>query len=91
MLINKPNTMFENTMFSTSAKVQNIWNPITTSRSLIRDMDTSFCENYDEPGVPNVILGGMSMEQKSILSPSYDHKYSYELEGTSAHNIKRKF
>ena len=54
-------------------------------------MDTSFCERYDEPGVDQVHLKGISMEVSSCLSPQYDHKYCDEVEGTSARNIKRKF
>jgi hypothetical protein len=60
ILINKPNTMFENTIFSTSEKVKEIRNPEITTRSLMRDMDTSFCEKYDEPGVDQVQLKGIS-------------------------------
>ena len=60
-----------------------------TARSIL-DIDTSFNERYDEPGVDVNILSGISQDQRSILHQNFDYKYLDFIEGTSARNIKRQ-
>lgn len=59
-LINKPMSMWEATHLTTSSKVQAIQDPGQTAESIVKDLDTSFCHNYDMPGVDSIKLKGIS-------------------------------
>ena len=90
IILNKPLSMFESTHLQTSSKAQMLADPEETAMSIIKNLDTSFCEKYDEPGVDPKTLRGISMNQISILDDEFDYQYIEEMEGTSARNIKRK-
>jgi len=55
--------MWDGTHLVTSSKVHAIQDPEKTAVGIIRDLDTSFCQNYDQPGVDNVYLNGISQHQ----------------------------
>lgn len=43
--------MFEGTHLNTSSKVHELQDAFSTTKGIIHELDTSFCERYDEPGV----------------------------------------
>lgn len=90
MLINKPASMFEGTHLQTSSRVHEIQDACETTKSIIQDLDTSFCERYDEPGVSGAALRTISQNHKSIIHRNFDYTYLQMIEGTSPMNIKRK-
>ena len=61
--------------------------PVQTTQDLL-DVDTSMCENYDEPGVNTARLSKISMNLPTQIK--YDYFYNEDLEGTSAKNVARK-
>mmetsp|Transcript_38496 Transcript_38496/g.58589 ORF Transcript_38496/g.58589 Transcript_38496/m.58589 type:complete len:98 (+) Transcript_38496:522-815(+) len=61
MIINKPLSMFESTHLQTSSRAQAIADPEETTIKILNDIDTSFTEKYDEPGVDVIKLGTISM------------------------------
>lgn len=83
--------MWDGTHLVTSSKVHAIQDPEKTAVGIIRDLDTSFCQNYDQPGVDNVYLNGISQHQQSAIHEDFDYAYMEELEGVSARNNKRKY
>lgn len=64
MLINKPMSLFLDTHFQTSIKVKELMDPVQTTQEIL-DVDTSMCENYDEPGVNTARLSKISMNMPS--------------------------
>jgi len=90
MILNKPKTMFEGTHLLTSSKVHEIQDAAETTKSIIHDLDTSFCEKYDEPGVSGAQLRTISQHHNSIIDKDFDYTYLSLIEGTSPMNIKRK-
>jgi len=82
--------MFEGTHLPTSSKVHEIQDAAETTKSIIHDLDTSFCERYDEPGVSGAQLRTISQHHSSIIDKDFDYTYLSLIEGTSPMNIKRK-
>jgi len=90
MMINKPFSMFEGTHLQTSSRAHEIRDPNKTTVGLLEDLDTSFCEKYDEPGVSGARLRTISQNHESIIHQDFDYTYLNLIEGTSAMNIRRK-
>ena len=90
MMLNKPLSMWEGTHLLTSSEVHKIQNPKNTTQSILLELDTSFCEKYDEPGVDINTLQGISHEIESTMHKDFDYTYAEEEEGTSYRNFRRK-
>lgn len=90
MMLNKPISMWEGTHLLTSSEVHKIQNPKNTTQSILLDLDTSFCKQYDEPGVGILKLQGISHEIESTIHRDFDYSYVEEEEGTSYRNFRRK-
>ena len=89
MIVNKPFSMFENTHLQTSGRAQEIVDPVNTTQ-VILDQDTNFAERYDEVGVANVKLAGISQHLMEEQDKNFDYYYKVEEEGSSPKNLKRK-
>lgn len=88
-IINKPLSMFESTHLQTSSRAQEIADPMSTTQ-VVLDLDTSFCERYDEAGAEASKLQTISQHLQTEQEKAFDYFYAAEEEGTSPRNLKRR-
>lgn len=61
-----------------------------STTQVVLDLDTSFCERYDEAGAPASKLQTISQHLQTEQEKAFDYFYAAEEEGTSPRNLKRR-